>query len=183
MAATEETNAAEAAAQVRAERDGGADAGAPASPKRGRGRPKGSKTRTRTTRTTKPEENDDEKREPYKATPEGIASAQLLCATAWTIAAPMLKLDSLTEDEAEQLGKAVDPILHKYVPLLDDWREEINLVVAVVGAFQVTRQRYRAAHPEEFARRPVYADLHEENGAGVRGAAVEGVEYRVEASG
>jgi hypothetical protein len=177
MAATEEgTNAAEAAAQVRAERDGGAEAGAPASPKRGRGRPKGSKTRTRTTRAVEAEKEPE--REPYKATPEGIASAQLLCATAWTIAGPMLKLDSLTEDEAEQLGKAVDPILHKYVPMLDTWREEINLTVAVVGAFQVTRQRYRAAHPEEFAQRNGgFPDL---GAVGQHGTAVEDVEFHVE---
>ncbi len=152
--------AATVAATIREERGAGENP-APA-PKRGRGRPKGSKTKTRSTSTggtTKTKSADE--REPYKASPEGIATSALLMGTLWKVAGPMLKLDALTEDEATQLGAAVDPILHKYVPLLDAWREEINLAVALVGAYEVTKRRYRDEHPEEFVRKAKFYDDRE----------------------
>lgn len=146
-----ESDAGAVAAAVRAEREeAGGAAASPVPGKRARGRPKGSKTRSKTG--SSPREAKEE-REPYKATEQSVAGTAVVVATLWKIAGPMVKLSALTADEARELARALDPILYKYVPLLDEWKEEFNLAVALAGAFQITRERYKEEHPEHFIKR------------------------------
>jgi len=131
-----------------AERVTAGEGSTPSSPKRGRGRPRGSKTKRPSTARPKADEEElEEEREPYKASEASVQGAALLGATLWRIAGPMVKLDALTEDEALELGQALDPILYKYVPMVSEWREELNALVVIVGLFGATRARYVAEHP------------------------------------
>lgn len=132
---------------------------------RKRGRPPGSKTKRTSSgaaATPAPE------RPPYVPTEQSVAAAALLCATLWKIAGPLVKLAPLEKDEAEELGRAFDPVLAKYVPMMDAWREELTLAVSLAGAFEVTRRRYKEEHPEEFVKRPAYTENPGETYNGVR---------------
>lgn len=113
-----------------------------------RGPYKRKKAAPRATSTAQAGDEDKKERPPYVATESSLAAAALLSATLWKLAGPMLKLSPLKAEEAEELGRAVDPILAKYVPALDDWREELTLAVALAGAFETTRRRWQEEHPQ-----------------------------------
>lgn len=97
----------------------------PEPPKR-RGRPPGARTRNRV-------------REPYVATDDGIALCGMVGGTLWQLAGPMIGLRPLTEPEKDQLGRALDPLLWKYLPALGDWQIEFNAVLTVLALVTATR--------------------------------------------
>lgn len=103
-------------------------------PKNKGGRPKGSKTKTRTA-ASQPE---PVKTLTVEEQEQGAAMCAFLTATIWDIAAPMLKRRSLTDVEAERLGKALFPVLNKYLPALGDWQMEINLLLVVATLWSAT---------------------------------------------
>ena len=111
----------------------GEPSGSPAPRKRGR--PPGSKTRRQGVEdvTAKPVDV------PYVATEQSIAAATALGATLWKLVGMFAGYRALEKDEAKDLGKALDPVLFKYVPQVQNWQAEINLVIVVVGLASITR--------------------------------------------
>jgi len=112
---------------------GAGENSSPASPitpsdgeKRGRGRPKGS--------TNKPKDGSSPEKVKDR-TPEEIKQGEQVCAflsaTLWGIAAPMLNHRDITDDEARELGAALDPVLFKYLPGITGYALEINLILVV----------------------------------------------------
>lgn len=128
-----------AAAAARVLDEAGADAPPPPRP---RGRPPGSRNkktpeqeRARKARyrarlkaeASEPEEGPA----PIEVDEGDIAAASAIGQTVWDIAGPMFRMRPLTEDQAGRLGKALAPIVKKYLPLLADWQHEVNLALVV----------------------------------------------------
>jgi hypothetical protein len=114
--------------------EAGADSPAPApadtvtgdAPKR-RGRKPGSKNKPKLIERT-PEE---------KA--QGAAACSFMVATVWDIFAPAMKRRTLSDQEAQAIGGALDPVLAKYLPGMAGYVLEINLCVIVLGIWQTTK--------------------------------------------
>jgi hypothetical protein len=57
----------------------------------------------------------------------------------------------LTEEEKKSLGEAMDPLLYKYLPMMDKWREELNFVVciAMIVSARMIENKAKDGEPEE----------------------------------
>jgi hypothetical protein len=122
--------------------EAGANGSAPVSepiaedaPRRGRGRPPGAKSRTKVVA-----------REPYVATDEGVQLAGMLGATIWSLVGPIARLRPLDEQETEKLGRALDPLMWKYLPVLGDWQIEFNAAIVILALVQATRGKGTEYH-------------------------------------
>jgi hypothetical protein len=70
-------------------------------------------------------------------TPQDEAQAALLGQTVWGFVAPMFRHRELTTEEGEQLGKALAPVMAKYLPMLGPYAAELNLGLVL---FTLARQ-------------------------------------------
>jgi len=68
----------------------------------------------------------------------GAQMCAFLVATLWGILAPFIKHRDITDQEALQLGSALDPVLYKYLPGLSGYTLEINLLLVVGTVWQAT---------------------------------------------
>jgi hypothetical protein len=66
--------------------------------------------------------------------------SKALAITAWFIASKMLPVRELTEEEGDQLGAALDPVLCKWIPILGEWKYEANLLACVVMIYMATKK-------------------------------------------
>jgi hypothetical protein len=127
-----------------------AEGGAQEAPPR-RGRPPGSKTKPKAA---------PEPERIYIASEQSVRGAAILGATIWKIAGNFLGYRALNDAEAMEFGKALDPVLFKYVPILSDWQAEINLLVIVVGLAQTTRIK-REKEEEALPQKDAGFDIEE----------------------
>ena len=94
---------------------------------RKRGRPKGSKN--------KPREPTVESE--YVPNESSIALCSMLADSLWNISRRFSGWSELAKEEKRQLGETIDPLLHKYLPMMDRWREEsafVFVLVSVIGS-------------------------------------------------
>lgn len=106
--------------------------------KRATGRPKGSKdTRPRKPR-GRPVEAPEEERPPYQPTEEGIVLSGVLGKTLWDLTTLFTRHRGLNAEEQRRLGEALDPVLYKYIPVLDDFKAEATLVMVCWALWQAT---------------------------------------------
>lgn len=121
-------------------------------PRRRRGRPPGSKTRKPRPRgdssSARASKTKDE-REPYQPTPEGIAVSSVLGNTVWNLSRLMTNCRALSDEEREELGAALDPVLYKYLPVLDDWKAEATLVMVAWTLYERTKPREESGSSAE----------------------------------
>ena len=109
-------------------------------PLRPRGRPPGKSTAKQRAKWREQKRRQAEEEETsYEPDAAGIAACALLSQTLWRLGGPFLHLRPLTDEEAAQLGAAVDPVLKKYLPALEEWQAEVNLGVVLLGLIQATR--------------------------------------------
>lgn len=83
-------------------------------------------------------EHDEDEREPYVPTEEGIAISAVLGNTIWNLSRMFTKHGALTAEQQHDLGAAIDPVMYKYLPLLDDFRAEATLVMVVWTIWNAT---------------------------------------------
>lgn len=104
-------------------------------PKR-RGRPPGSKNRPRI-----PAPPDEGEKQPfvYIRDENQVKATALMVKTAWYLAAKMLPVRELTDEEAMELGEAADPVLCKWIPILGEWKYEANLLVCIITMYMATK--------------------------------------------
>lgn len=135
------------AVKAKAEEELAVEAGvqSPASdspPKRKRGRPKGSKTKPRpdSGRGREEPKPDSGGRPKYQSSDVSIAACATIGNIVWNVAAPQLNLRPLTDEEAVELGGALDAVAGKYVPdIFERWAEEIGLAFVVLGLYAKTQ--------------------------------------------
>lgn len=113
----------------------GVGAAAASASVRKRGRPKGSRTRKRAARDEKPEA---EASAVYTPTDESVAMSAALGDALWTLSRIASGRRALTVDERLTLGRAVDPVLFKYLPALGDWAAETGLVITLWALWTAT---------------------------------------------
>jgi len=101
--------------------------------KKKRGRPPGSKNKPKVASAESGTE-----RAPYVKTAEGVLMSTLLANTLWNVSRIFTKRRELTEPEAKQIGEALDPVLHKYLPMASDYSIEIAFVVTVYMVWNAT---------------------------------------------
>ncbi len=121
-------------------------------PKPRRGRPPGSKNKPKSgpqpTGTSKPE-NGDKETFVYIADPGSIAASTLLGATVWgLLALTTKKFRTLTDEEANELGIALDPVLCRWVPIFGDWKHELGLVMVIGTLVAATKIEDKAPNKE-----------------------------------
>lgn len=80
-----------------------------------------------------------EERPPYHPDPVSIAGMATLGRTVWAIIGSRLGFRPLTDEEANTLGTALDPVAYKYAPFFGQYGAEINLVVVLFGLAQATK--------------------------------------------
>ena len=123
----------------------------PAAPKRGRGRPplprdsdgniirEKQPDKEKDTETDKQEDTEPKKEFKYTKSEGSVFACTMLAGTVWNIVGKFANLRELTDKEAQQLGEALDPVIAKYVPILEDWQYEINLLVVISSLYQATK--------------------------------------------
>jgi len=85
----------------------------------------------RKARLAEPDEADTTERAPYAPDPASIAMTAVLARNLWKLSTLITHRRELTDEEAQSLGAALDPVLYKYVPLLDEYAAEVNLAGVV----------------------------------------------------
>jgi len=75
----------------------------------------------------------------YVPDPVSIMQSKALALTVWFLAAKMLPVRELTEEEGSLLGDALDPVLCKWLPMLGEWKYEMNLVVCIIMLYMATK--------------------------------------------
>lgn len=108
----------------------------PPKPKNKGGRPKGSGKKTGP---AKRPPASSERPEPEPTNPLGEDEGRLLGSTVWNLLAPYARLEPLDEEEAGQLGKALTPVLNKYLPMLGGFEAELVLFLTVATLYQKKR--------------------------------------------
>lgn len=109
-----------------------------------RGRPKGSKTKKRAPARLV----ESEKPPKYQTSDATVAACATVGALVWNVAGPQFKCRPLTQDEALELGLALDAIAAKYLgDVFEKWAEEIALSLVVLGLYQRTRLPNLPAEP------------------------------------
>lgn len=68
-------------------------------------------------------------RGPYVPSEESIVLASVLGNTVWNLSRMFSHHRALTKDEQHELGAALDPVLYKWLPALDDWKAEATLLM------------------------------------------------------
>jgi hypothetical protein len=74
----------------------------------------------------------------------------------------MLKVRDLNNEEREKLGRALDPVLCRWVPIMANWKFEAALLMTVFSLAQTARKDWVTA---QAARWPKDADPTREGGA------------------
>lgn len=82
----------------------------------------------------------------YHADDTSIAASTVLGAMVWSIIAPMLKVRDLDNKEREMLGRALDPVLCRWVPIMADWKFEAALIMTIFSLAQTARKDWVAQH-------------------------------------
>src|SRR5438128_1525096 len=82
-------------------------------------------------------ENDD--RPPYVPTEESIVLSTILGKTLWGLSCMLTRHKTLTDEQARELGTALDPVLYKWLPLLEGWKAEATLIVVTWGLWSATK--------------------------------------------
>jgi hypothetical protein len=82
----------------------------------------------------------------YQADDTSIAASTVLGAMVWSIIAPMLKVRDLTKEEREMLGRALDPVLCRWVPIMADWKFEAALIMTIFSLAQTARKDWVESH-------------------------------------
>jgi len=59
--------------------------------------------------------------------------------TVWWLASKMLPVRELTEEEGYELGKALDPVLCKWIPILGGWKYEAALLMTITTLYMATK--------------------------------------------
>jgi hypothetical protein len=77
-------------------------------------------------------------REPYVPDPTSIMLSGMLGATIFNLAARIGHHRALTDEETQQLGEAIDPVLWKWLPVLGDWKAEAGLAMVLLMLWQQT---------------------------------------------
>lgn len=107
-------------------------------PPRRRGRPPGSKNRPKDIAPEEPGAWHFQ----YVADDASIAASTMMGAVVWSLAAPMLKMRDLNKEEREMLGKALDPVLCRWLPIIGNWKFEAALLVTILSLAQTARRDY-----------------------------------------
>jgi hypothetical protein len=107
---------------------------------RRRGRPRGSKNKPRDVDATVTQAQEEGAPFVYVADPISIMQSKVLATTVWYIAAKMLPVRELTDEEGSQLGEALDPVLCKWIPILGEWKYEVNLLTCIVMLYLATKK-------------------------------------------
>jgi len=141
-----EPNAAETAEAKIAEREGGADSGAPARGQGQAGKKRGpykKSGRVGVAKAAAPA------KEPEPITEGEIEIFAMLGGTIWSIVARFTDMEGLTPEETYKLGAAMAPVARKYIPSLDEYAPEATLIIMVGGL--VIAKRRKKPKPEEGA--------------------------------
>lgn len=60
----------------------------------------------------------------------------------WNFASPMLKVRPITKEESLELGELLDPVLQRWIPIIDDWKYEMALVSGLFVLGMKCREEY-----------------------------------------
>lgn len=107
-----------------------------------RGRPPGSKNKPKDGEAQSPESRSLFAPFVYQPDDASIAASTMMGSVVWSIVAPMFKMRDLKNEEREKLGRALDPVLCRWIPILGDWKYEAGLIMAIVGLAQVCKKEY-----------------------------------------
>jgi hypothetical protein len=107
---------------------------------RKRGRPPGSKNRPKDGTPQAAPSTEEGAEFVYVPDPVSIMQSKALALTVWFLAAKMLPVRELTEEEGAQLGEALDPVLCKWLPILGEWKYEVNLLACIVMLYLATKK-------------------------------------------
>lgn len=99
-----------------------------------KGKGKGEPSSKRAKRDSEPEPE----REPYVPDEGSIRLCSMLATQLWDLSRIASKRRGLEAGEARKLGETMDPLLHKYLPALSGWAEEVAFVIAVASIWQAT---------------------------------------------
>lgn len=111
-------------------------------PKRGRGRPKGSKNRPKDEAGNPIPPENPTPAEPgfvYVEDEASIAASRMMGETAWYLASMMLPVRPLNDEEADKFGRALDPVLCRWLPIFGNWKYEINLLIVMIMLIKATK--------------------------------------------
>lgn len=89
-------------------------------------------------RRNREDESDEESRPPYKPDEMSIKMCGKLGALVWNFSRMFHGRRELTDKEQRDFGEALDPVLYKYLPALNDWAVEMNLLGTCVGIWNAT---------------------------------------------
>ena len=79
-----------------------------------------------------------------------VEVAAQLGRTVWDIAAPYVRMRALDDEQSKRLGRALAPLVQKYMPLLGDWQYEAAAVLCVMAlAKECALPREIPAEPNE----------------------------------
>lgn len=84
------------------------------------------------------DESPKPERPPYVPDPASIQACAYMSKTLWTFVAGFTKHRMVTDEEALQIGGAIDPLLWKYLPAMADWKEELNLAMVLMAIWNAT---------------------------------------------
>lgn len=123
----------------------------PPSGQRKRGRPPGSKNRPKDgSGNPIPETPSNPLLAPfvYVADDTSIAASTAMGGVVWAIIAPMFKMRDLKDDEREKLGRCLDPVLCRWIPILGEWKYEAALLMAILGLARTCKREYQPPQPK-----------------------------------
>lgn len=80
-----------------------------------------------------------EVRPPYEPNPASIALCAKLGSVLWSLSCMVTKHRALTDEEAHELGAALDPLFYKYLPAVNQFAEELNAVGTVWQLWEATK--------------------------------------------
>jgi len=145
---------------------------------RGRGRPKSSpeqREKWRLDRARRRAEESGDKgapeaeRAPYVETPEGVAMSAVLGGTIWSLVSRFTAHRDLTAKERTELGRALDPVLYKWLPALNEYAAEAALLMTAWNLWNAT-----APVPVEPDGVTVTPDAQADDDANLNGGFVRG---------
>lgn len=68
-----------------------------------------------------------------------VKASMAMGVTVWWLASKMLPVRELTEEEGYELGKALDPVLCKWIPILGEWKYEAALLMTITTLYMATK--------------------------------------------
>lgn len=77
-----------------------------------------------------------------------VQAHTFLAGTVWKISARLFKMEDLLEDERQQLGEAIAPVVAKYMPQFEQYAPEANLII-MVGGLIIAKQKKAAPKPDD----------------------------------